>query len=498
MKKKTALISVYYKDGLLNFAKELIDRNFEIISTGGTSKFLTENKIPVTTVESITNFPEVLDGRVKTLHPAVFSGILAQKDNPKHIEQVNEHNLKLIDVVVVTLYPFKETISKLDVKLEDAIEQIDIGGVSLIRAAAKNYSSVSVLVATNQYDEYLNEFDKNNGNIAYEFSLKLAADAFNLISQYDYDIKEYFRGLVKSDSGLRYGENPHQKAVFEKTNFDDVFEILHGKELSYNNLLDVDAAHSLINEFKDNGATSAIIKHGNPCGVATGSVLKESYLKAFESDTVSPFGGIVIFNKELDLETAIEVDKIFTEIILAPAFGDGVLDLLMKKKNRRLLSFKFFTEGKESRTIAGGILHQERDNIVFDKSALKCVTKVQPKDNQIADMEFAYKIVKHTKSNAVVFVKDLQTIGVGGGQPSRIDSTKIAVSKAKQFKLDLKGTVVASDAFFPFADGLLETASVGAVCVIQPGGSVRDDEVIKAADEKGLCMIFTGFRHFRH
>ena len=498
MAKRSALISVYYKDGLLSFAKELIDRGFEILSTGGTGKFLKENNIPVTSVESVTGFPEVLDGRVKTLHPAVFSGILAQKDNPKHLEQIDEHKLKLIDLVVVTLYPFKETISKPDVKLEDAIEQIDIGGVSLIRAAAKNYSSVSVLVSTNQYDGYLNEFDKNNGIITNTFSLKLAGDAFNLISQYDYDIKEYFRNLNQSDAGLRYGENPHQKAVFEKTNFDDVFEILHGKELSYNNLLDVDAAHSLINEFKDCGPTSAIVKHGNPCGVATGNVLKESYLKAFESDTVSPFGGIVIFNKTLDLDTAVEVDKIFTEIVLAPAFGDGVLDLLMKKKNRRLLSFKFFTEAKESRTVAGGILHQEKDNIVFDKNALKCVTKVQPKDNQIADMEFAYKIVKHTKSNAVVFVKDLQTIGIGGGQPSRIDSTKIAVSKAKQFGLDLKDTVVASDAFFPFADGLLETASAGAVCVIQPGGSVRDDEVIKAADEKELCMVFTGYRHFRH
>ena len=498
MAKRSALISVYYKDGLLSFAKELIDRGFEILSTGGTGKFLKENNIPVTSVESVTGFPEVLDGRVKTLHPAVFSGILAQKDNPKHLEQIDEHKLKLIDLVVVTLYPFKETISKPDVKLEDAIEQIDIGGVSLIRAAAKNYSSVSVLVSTNQYDEYLNEFDKNNGNITNTFSLKLAGDAFSLISQYDYDIKEYFRNLNQSDAGLRYGENPHQKAVFEKTNFDDVFEILHGKELSYNNLLDVDAAHSLINEFKDCSPTSAIVKHGNPCGVATGNVLKESYLKAFESDTVSPFGGIVIFNKTLDLDTAVEVDKIFTEIVLAPAFGDGVLDLLMKKKNRRLLSFKFFTEAKESRTVAGGILHQEKDNIVFDKNVLKCVTKVQPKDNQIADMEFAYKIVKHTKSNAVVFVKDLQTIGIGGGQPSRIDSTKIAVSKAKQFGLDLKDTVVASDAFFPFADGLLETASAGAVCVIQPGGSVRDDEVIKAADEKELCMVFTGYRHFRH
>ncbi len=496
--KKTALISVYYKDGLLQFAKELTDRNFEIVSTGGTAKFLKENNIPVTTVESITNFPEVLNGRVKTLHPGVFSGILAQKDNPEHIAQLENHNLKSFDLVVVTLYPFAETIAKPDIKLEDAIEQIDIGGVSLIRAAAKNYSSVSVLVKQSQYDDYLNEFDKSNGNISNEFSLKLTADAFTLISKYDDDIKNYFRELTEKDSGLRYGENPHQKANFEKTNFDDIFEVIHGKELSYNNLLDVDAAHSLINEFINNEPTSAIVKHGNPCGVATAKTLKESYLKAYESDTVSPFGGIMIFNNALDLETALEADKIFSEIILAPEFGDGVLDILMKKKNRRLIKFNFYSDTKESRTIAGGILHQERDNIVFNKEESKVVTKRKPDDKQMIDMEFAYKIVKHTKSNAVVFVKDLQTVGVGGGQPSRIDSTKIAVSKAKQFGLNLKGSIVASDAFFPFADGLIATAEAGATAVIQPGGSVRDDEVIKAADERGLCMVFTGYRHFRH
>lgn len=496
--KKTALISVYYKDGLLQFAKELIDRNFEIVSTGGTSKFLSENKIPVTTVESITGFPEVLNGRVKTLHPGVFSGILAQKDNPEHIAQLGQHKLKSFDLVVVTLYPFAETVAKPDIKIEDAIEQIDIGGVSLIRAAAKNYSSVCVLVKQSQYDEYLNEFDKNQGNVSNKFSLNLAADAFKLISVYDDDIKNYFRELTERNTGLRYGENPHQKAFFEKINFDSIFEVIHGKELSYNNLLDVDAAHSLINEFVLDSPTSAIIKHGNPCGVATANTLKESYLKAFQSDTVSPFGGIMIFNKTLDLETALEADKIFSEIILAPAYGDGVLDVLMKKKNRRLIKFNFFTFKKESRTIAGGILNQERDNIIFNKEELKVVTSRKPDDNQLRDMEFAYKIVKHTKSNAVVFVKNLQTIGVGGGQPSRIDSTKIAVSKANQFGLDLKGAVVASDAFFPFADGLIATAEAGATSVIQPGGSVRDDDVIKAADERGLCMVFTGYRHFRH
>ena len=496
--KKTALISVYYKDGLLAFAKELADRNFEIVSTGGTYKFLKDNGIPVTAVESVTGFPEVLNGRVKTLHPAVFSGILADKSNLAHVSQLNEHNLKSFDLVVVTLYPFAETVAKPGIKLEDAIEQIDIGGVSLIRAAAKNFNSVCVLVKTQQYDEYLNDFDKTQGNISTEFSLKLAAEAFSLISRYDDDIKNYFRELTEKNSGLRYGENPHQKAYFEKTNFDDIFEVLHGKELSYNNLLDVDAAHSLINEFINDEPTSAIVKHGNPCGVASAKTLKESYLKAFESDTVSPFGGIMIFNKTLDMDTAVEADKIFSEIILAPGFGDGVLDLLMKKKNRRLISFKFNTDASETRSVAGGLLHQERDNIIFDKDKLKYVTKNQPDAHQLRDMEFAYKLVKHTKSNAVVFVKDLQSLGIGGGQPSRIDSTKIAVAKAAQFGLSLSGSVVASDAFFPFADGLIATADAGAVAVIQPGGSVRDDEVIKAADERGLCMVFTGYRHFRH
>ncbi len=496
--KKTALISVYYKEGLLAFAKELVDRNFEIVSTGGTFKFLRENSIPVTSVESVTGFPEVLNGRVKTLHPAVFSGILADKNIPEHTAQMNEHSLKFFDLVVVTLYPFAETIAKPGIKLEDAVEQIDIGGVSLIRAAAKNFNSVSVLVKQEQYDSYLNEFDSAQGNISYAFSMKLAAEAFRLISKYDEDIKNYFRNLTEKDTGLRYGENPHQNAYFEKTNFDDVFEVLHGKELSYNNLLDVDAAYSLINEFRNCGPTSAIVKHGNPCGVATGKTIKESYLKAFESDTVSPFGGIMIFNKTLDMDTALEADKIFSEIILAPDFGDGVLDLLMKKKNRRLIEFNFHAFNGETRSVAGGFLHQEKDNVVFDKDKLVCVTRKQPDEAQLLDMEFACKLVKHTKSNAVVFVKNLQSLGIGGGQPSRIDSTKIAVSKAGQFGLSLKGSVAASDAFFPFADGLIATAEAGAVAVIQPGGSVRDDEVIKAADEKDLCMVFTGFRHFRH
>ncbi|MCE1166255.1 MAG: bifunctional phosphoribosylaminoimidazolecarboxamide formyltransferase/IMP cyclohydrolase [Bacteroidetes bacterium] len=498
MSKKTALISVYYKNGLEDFAKQLVSRGFEIVSTGGTYRFLKEKNIPVTGVESITSFPEVLDGRVKTLHPAVFAGILAVKENPEHLKQIKEHGLKLFDLVAVTLYPFAETVNKPDVKLDDAIEQIDIGGVSLIRAAAKNYSSTSVLVKQSQYAKYLSEFDRNGGEISDEFSARLAFDAFELIEQYDRDIKNYFLELTGSGTGLRYGENPHQKAYFEKTNFDSIFEIIHGKELSYNNLLDVDAAHSMICEFEEEGPTAAIIKHGNPSGVATRGTLKEAYHKAFETDTVSPYGGIVIFNKVLDMDTALEADKIFTEILLAPDYADGVLDVLMKKKNRRLLRFKFGKSKNEVRSVSGGILHQERDGIILKRDELKYVTAKRPDEAQLKDMEFANKIVKHTKSNAVVFVKNLQTLGVGGGQPSRVDSTKLAVWKAKQFNLDLKNSVVASDAYFPFPDGLIETANAGAVCVVQPGGSIRDEEVIKAADERGMCMVFTGYRHFRH
>ncbi|MDD5360999.1 MAG: bifunctional phosphoribosylaminoimidazolecarboxamide formyltransferase/IMP cyclohydrolase [Ignavibacteria bacterium] len=498
MKKRTALISVYYKEGLAEFASELVKRNFEILSTGGTYRFLKEKSIPVTSVESVTSFPEVLDGRVKTLHPAVFSGILAQKDNPEHMKQISEHGLKLIDLVVVTLYPFAETISKPDVKHEDAVEQIDIGGVSLIRAAAKNYSSVCVLVKQKQYSGYLKEFDRNEGEFGDEYKIKLARDAFELIEEYDRDIKNYFFKVSGNESGLRYGENPHQKAHFEKTNFDELFEILHGKELSYNNLLDVDAAHSLINEFENENPTAAIIKHGNPSGVATRENLLEAYRKAFETDTVSPYGGIVIFNRVLDMKTALEADKIFTEILLAPGFEEGVLELLMKKKNRRLIRFNFGRSESETRTVTGGFLHQERDCLVLKREELNYVTEKKPTEEQLKDIEFAYKIVKYTKSNAVVFIKNLQTLGIGGGQPSRVDSTKLAVWKAKQFNLDLKDSVAASDAYFPFADGLIETANAGATCVVQPGGSVRDDEVIKAAEERHMCMVFTGYRHFRH
>jgi len=498
MNKKTALISLFYKEGLKDFAHQLIERNFDLVSTGGTFNYLKENGIPVSSVANLTGFPEILDGRVKTLHPAVFAGILACKDDSGHLKQILEHDLKLFDLIAVTLYPFAETVRNPDSTREEIIEKIDIGGVSLIRAAAKNYKFVNVLVGPDQFSKYINEFDNFGGMISDDYSLKLAYRAFAEIEEYDSEIKRYFASITKNIQSLRYGENPHQKAVFYKIDFDNIFDILHGRELSYNNLLDVDAAHSLINEFETDNPTAAIIKHGNPCGVATRNTMIDAYKKAFESDTVSPFGGIIIFNRKLDIETASEVDKIFSEIILAPGYDSDALSLLMKKKNRRLLSFRFLNSENEYRKISGGVLYQEKDKMIFNKEEIKIVTEAKPDDEQMKDMYFAYKIVKHVKSNSIVFVKNLQTLGVGGGQPSRIDSTRIAVWKASQFNLSLRDSVAASDAFFPFADGLLEIAKAGANCVIQPGGSVRDEEVIDAANENKICMVFTGYRHFRH
>lgn len=504
--KKRALVSVYKKEGILDLCRYLESRGYELVSTGGTAKFIEKSGIKVTKVEEVTGFPEVLSGRVKTLHPVVFSGILADKRNKEHVEQMDKEGLEFFDVVIVNLYPFEETVARDGVTEEEAIEQIDIGGVSLIRAAAKNFNSVNVLTDVGQYEEYIEIHKQTNGEIPIEYSRKLAFEAFRNITGYDFAIEEYFgknTGVpvfpgLKEIYPLRYGENPHQTAVLFKDNFDDIFKVLHGKELSYNNLLDVDAAVSIIGEFENSAPSCVIIKHGNPCGAAEGSSLKEAYIKAFQTDTVSPFGGIIIFNNRLDIEAAEEVDKIFSEIILAPDYDTEVIELLKKKKNRRIIKFSYEKLNYEFRRITGGVLMQERDLKLYDKETLKVVTEAKPNDRELQDCEFAYKIVKHTKSNAVIFVKNLQTLAIGGGQPSRIDSTKTAVSKAKQFGIELEGSVAASDAFFPFADGMIEVAKAGGKCIVQPGGSVRDEEVIKAANELGVAMIFTGYRHFRH
>ncbi len=507
---KSALISVYDKTGIVDFAEELLKNDFEIVSTSGTAALLKKNGIKIRTIEELTNSPEVLNGRVKTLHPLVFAGILADKNNPEHLKQVDESGFQLFDLVIVSLYPFSDTIKKEGCTIPEAIEQIDIGGVSLIRAAAKNFGSVSVLVNPGQYKCYID----NINNISYDFNLKLASEAFQYIAGYDRDIAEYFNkisgdGKSKEElnlhyiggQSLRYGENPHQKAklfVSADNGFFDIFEKLHGKELSYINILDIDASFNLINEFDE--PSCVIIKHTNPSGAASGENIFDAYVKAFACDTVSPFGGIVTVNRVLDIKTASEIDKIFTEIIIAPEFDADAFEFLVKKKNRRLIKYKAEDLSKQAnlKSIAGGLLVQDNDTIVVNESEMKCVTERKPGVDEVRDMMFAMKIAKHTKSNSVVYAKNLQTAGIGGGQPSRVDSSRIAVEKAKRFGMDLNGSAVASDAFFPFADGLIEAAKAGAKSVIEPGGSVNDAEVIKAADENGLAMLFTGIRHFRH
>jgi phosphoribosylaminoimidazolecarboxamide formyltransferase / IMP cyclohydrolase len=504
---KRALISVYDKTGVVEFAKTLAGNGFEIVSTSGTAKLLKESGIAIRTIEEITKAPEVLGGRVKTLQHLIFAGILADKNNPDHQKEVKTHGFELFDLVVVSLYPFSDTIRKPGCTEEEAIEQIDIGGVSLIRAAAKNYSSVNVIVSPAQYAGYLESLTEGKS-----INLKLAAEAFAYIADYDIDIANYFNrisgeGISKfvadfdSVTPLRYGENPHQSANLFNIpphGFSDIFEKLHGKELSYINILDVDAAYRLINEFEE--PACAILKHTNPCGVAVADDVKEAYLKAFSTDPVSPFGGIVIFNRLLTLEAAQEVDRIFTEIVIAPAYDEAALEFLMKKKNRRLIRYKKVDRmhSMELKSVTGGILVQQTDDVVVEPLEMRIVSKRNPATDEMDDMVFAMKVCKHTKSNSVVYAKGGATLGIGGGQPSRIDSSMLAVEKAKRFGKDLKGCSVASDAYFPFPDGVIEAAKAGAAAVIQPGGSVRDDEVIVAADEYGLAMIMTGIRHFRH
>jgi phosphoribosylaminoimidazolecarboxamide formyltransferase/IMP cyclohydrolase len=437
----------------------------------------------------------------------VFGGILADRNNESHARDMKEKNLLYIDLVAVNLYPFQETISKSGISHAEAIEQIDIGRVSLIRAAAKNHKYTAIITNPAQYSDFLKEYDKDN-SISKEALIRYASEAFRNAAEYDIAISDYFKKINKEEKPefihlketrhLRYGENPHQNAVLYKENFDEIFKVLHGKEISYNNLLDIDAAISIINEFKDDAPATVIVKHGNPCGIAVRENLTDSYTTAFATDTESPFGGIIIFNRNLDFKTSQEVDKLFTEIILAPEFDKDAFELLSKKKNRRLIQYKFFNNKFELKRINGGYLYQEKDNIVLNEKELKFVTKRKPDEKMLEDALFAFKAVKHTKSNAVVFVKDVRTLGIGGGQPSRVDSTKIAIMKSVQFGLNLKGSIVASDAFFPFADSIIALSEAGAECVIQPGGSVRDDEVIEAADRHNLVMIFTGIRHFKH
>lgn len=506
MKISRALISVYNKTGVVEFAKKLASFDIEIISTGGTYNLLIENGIKVRSIIEFTRFPEILNGRVKTLHPNIFGGILADKENNQHQSELSNLNISSIDLVVVNLYPFKETIEKPNVTEKEIIEEIDIGGVSLIRAAAKNYKSVSVIHSVNQYKLLADELQNSENNISESFNRSLASKAFEYISNYDKTISDYFKGVIekelvvslKNPQSLRYGENPHQASTLYKENFDEIFNVKGGKELSYNNLLDLDSAYGLINEFKENEPTCAIIKHGNPCGVASAENLTDAYLNAFNTDTDSPFGGILIFNKIIDFKTSQEVNKLFFEILAAPGFDPDAFELLNQKKNRRLIEFKFSEEKSELRKIFGGYLIQDKDNIVYDKLDLRIVTEKKPDENILEDMYFATKVVKHIKSNSICFVKNKKTLGIGGGQPSRIESTKIAIMKASHYNNDLKGSVVSSDAFFPFSDGVEQIIKTGAVAIVQPGGSVRDPEVIETANKSGLIMALSGVRHFKH
>jgi len=508
---KRALISVSDKHGIVEFASALHSMGVEIISTGGTYSLLIKNNIPAKQISEITGFPEILDGRVKTLHPAVHAGLLAVLDNPEHVAQLHKHHITPIDLVVVNLYPFEETIAKPDVHLEEAIENIDIGGPTMLRSAAKNYKFTAVIVNHHRYDSFVAEVKANNGSVSEETCFELAKEVFHHTAYYDAKISEYLSQTrskefsfpetltiaLHKQQTLRYGENPHQSAALYGK-FDETFKKLHGKELSFNNIIDAAAAVNLVEEFSE--PTVIIVKHTNPCGVGTAATLEEAYRKAFATDTKAPFGGIIAVNRPLDMAAAKVMNEIFTEIILAPEFEPGVLDFLMKKKDRRIVQI-LRTEQKNAldiRSVPGGILVQNKDLVRVNPAELNIVTKRRPTQDEMDALLFAWKVVKHVKSNAIVYCGKDRTLAVGAGQMSRVDSSKIAVWKAKESNVSLQGSVVASDAYFPFADGLLEAVSAGATAVIQPGGSIRDGEVITAANENNIAMVFTGIRHFKH
>lgn len=511
LKINRALISVTDKTGIGELAEFLHENGVEIISTGGTAAKIRESGIPVKDVSEITRFQECLDGRVKTLHPFVHGGLLARTSHQPDLDELEKLGIDPIELVVVNLYPFKKTAADPDVTAAIATENIDIGGPTMIRAGAKNFAHVTILTDPNQYKDFITEY-RQNKSVSYSSRQKLARSAFQHTADYDAAISTWFNQLEELDTpeqltfslpkaaGLRYGENPHQKASVygDQNRYIDCF---HGKELSYNNYLDIDSALELMADFKADEPVAAIFKHTVPCGVAMGTSLNEAYKRAFATDTVSPFGGIVVVNRPLDMETASSIDSIFTEIILAPEYEEGVVDFLKQKKNRRLIKVLQYPQSEEEvkvRSIFGGALYQQADSHISTPSDLKIATERQPSEKELADMLFAWRIVKHVKSNAIVYAKDKATCGIGTGQTSRVDSSVIAVRKAMKADLSLKESVIASDAFFPFADGVIAAAQSGATAVIQPGGSVRDEEVIEAANKYGMTMAFTGIRHFKH
>ncbi len=516
IKIKRALISVSDKSGLVEFARKLAGFGVEIISTGGTLNELKKNGIKAVSISSFTDFPEILGGRVKTLHPRVFGGILALREDAEHKDEMKEQKLKLIDLVVVNLYPFEETISKPEVTEPEAVENIDIGGVSLIRAAAKNYNYVAVITTPGEYEKIINELDQNKGSLSLSTRHDLARKAFRHTAHYDSAISGYFERKEAEEfpsslnpyyekvQDLRYGENPHQKAaLYRVPGFRGASiatsQILSGKELSYNNIVDLDSAMGMVEDFDK--PFVCILKHSNPCGAACAETLVQAYENAFASDPVSAYGGIIGLNRIVDMETAQKIDQtFFVECVLAPGYEPEALELLVKKKNRRFLACPELLKNKLSgqkiyKMIKGGILLQDADEYQLKESELRVVSQTQPTSEQMKSLLFAWKMVKHIKSNAILLVQGEKTVGVGAGQMSRVDSVIISVRKAGE---RAKGSVLASDAFFPMRDGVDEAAKAGIKAIIQPGGSKGDPEVIKAADEHGIAMVFTGIRHFRH
>ncbi len=510
MKIARALLSLSDKTGLMPFARALAEEfHVELLSTGGTAKLLREQGIPVTEVADYTGFPEMLSGRVKTLHPRVHGGLLFLRDDPEHQRQAQENGIKPIDLVVVNLYPFQETTARAGVTLEEAIEQIDIGGPAMLRSASKNYRSVTVITDPSDYALVLETMRENEGDSTLKLRERLAIKTFITTSAYDGAIAGYLNREQQTGHSyelslplaaeLRYGENPHQQASLYG-NFEEWFHKLHGKELSYNNIIDISAAAELIAEFTE--PTVAILKHTNPCGVGTDTDLREAWDKAFTTDKQAPFGGVIVVNWPLTGPLARDLSEIFSEVIIAPEFEPEARAILQRKKNLRLIR-QLQSAGELTmdnvRSVVGGLLVQERDRVLLDDAAgARVVTKRQPTDAERRAMMFGWRVVKHVKSNAIVFAGEDRTLGIGAGQMSRVDSARIAAWKARDAGLSLAGSAVASDAFFPFPDGLLAAADAGATAAIQPGGSVRDEEVIAAADARGMTMIFTGMRHFRH
>ena len=506
MSVKRALVSVSDKNGIVELARGLVDLGVEIVSSGGTANALSEAGIAVTKVSDVTGAPEILGGRVKTLHPKIHGGILADRRNEEHVRQLEEQGIEPFDLVVCNLYPFERTVAHPSVKEDDAVEQIDIGGPAMVRAAAKNFHSVAVVVNPHSYDMVLDEL-QSSGEIALDLRRQLALEAFRHTAAYDSAVANYIAGqdvspdclVLSSDKvmDLRYGENPHQDAAFYRAagiaTGVAAADQIHGKELSYNNILDTDAAWGLVSEL--DGTAAVIIKHSNPCGAALGSSVVDAYTKALDCDRTSAFGGIVALNKRCDAPTAAAIAEIFTEVIIAPGFDDDALAILTGKKNVRILrATDRVGRGINIRSVAGGLLVQSSDP-PDPLENLKVVTEAQPTEEQMRDLRFAWVVAKHVKSNAIVLAKDQVAVGVGAGQMNRLESTELAARRAGS---RATGTVCASDAFFPFRDGLDAAVAAGAVAVIQPGGSVRDDEVIAAADEHGIPMLFTGRRHFRH